>query len=112
MKLVALPTGLRLLDLQTGLIGTLEGDPADLVLLPRAGPAGPPGPPGASGAGYVHTQAVAASTWTINHNLGFYPSVALYDASGFEMVADVFNVSTNIVQVAFAAAYAGSARLT
>lgn len=85
---------------------------AAAVALPLQGPPGPPGPPGASGAGYVFTQALASATWVINHNLGFYPGVALYDASGFAMAGSVRNVSTNIVEVTFNSPYAGTARLT
>ena len=33
---------------------------------------------------YTHTQSTASATWTINHNLGFRPSIELFDAGGQE----------------------------
>jgi len=44
---------------------------------------------------YVHTQGVAATTWTINHNLGYYPQVALVDFGGHEFEADITHSSVN-----------------
>ena len=42
-----------------------------VVTVATAGPQGP----GGGGAAYVHTQSTPATTWTINHNLGFRPTV-------------------------------------
>jgi hypothetical protein len=57
---------------------------------------GPPGPPGvSSNASYTHTQASASDTWTINHNLGFRPSVALLSVGGREMLAEVIHTGAN-----------------
>ncbi|MFV4649319.1 hypothetical protein ACNJUT_22250, partial [Mycobacterium tuberculosis] len=59
---------------------TIQGDQGALLSLPAAsqsavliapGAQGPQGPPGASGAGFTFTQAAPATTWTVNHNLGF-----------------------------------------
>lgn len=58
---------------------------------------GPPGAPGAkgdqgiqgipgvSGASYVHDQAVASETWTIDHNLGRFPALVAVDSAGDEI---------------------------
>lgn len=71
---------------------------------------GIPGPPGAGGVSYVHTQAVASAIWTVNHNLGFRPTVELYDAGGAEIDAEVIHVSTNQANIYLTAAITGAAR--
>lgn len=65
-----------------------------------------------SNAGYVHTQSTAAATWTITHNLGFIPSVELFNTGSQEIDGDVVHVSQNVTTVYFTAAVAGFARLT
>ena len=73
------------------------------------------GPPGGGGGGtaddHVHLQETPAATWTINHNLGRRPNVEVRTVGGVVMTAEVIHVSNNQVQVAFAAALAGTARL-
>lgn len=80
------------------------------VLVSAVGVQGPPGPSG-SAAAYVHTQSSASTTWTINHNLGFVPSVSLYTVGGVEFEAEVVNVSNNQCVVYLVTALAGTARL-
>ena len=75
------------------------------------GPQGRDGAPGPSGAGYTHTQSVASTTWTINHNLGYRPSVELIDAGGNEFSAEVAHPSLNTAVVTIKVAVAGTARL-
>lgn len=74
---------------------------------------GPPGPAGGGdSAAYVHTQASASATWTIAHNLGFFPDVAVFTVGGVEVVAEVVHTSTLVTVVQFAAPMSGSARLS
>lgn len=77
----------------------------------HAGTPGLQGPPGTGGAGYVHTQASPAATWTINHNLGFRPSVELIDAGGAEFDGEIVHTSLNQTVVYLDEATAGLARL-
>jgi len=77
----------------------------------REGPEGPQGPPGPGGAGFNFTQAAPATVWTINHNLGYYPSVELFSVGGLEIDADVQHMSLNQTIVTFLIPTAGSARL-
>lgn len=72
-----------------------------------------PGPQGAlcTGASYVHTQGSPATTWTINHNLGFRPAVAVLSVGSMEVEAEVTHTSVNQVVIGFVTATAGSARL-
>ena len=64
------------------------------------------------GAGYVFTQSTAASTWTINHNLGHVPSVEVFDSGSQEIEADVTHPTVNRTVILFTVPTAGFARLT
>ena len=59
---------------------------------------------------YEHTQSAAATLWTINHNLGRKPIIALFSVGGVEIVADIVHASLNQAQVNFNVATAGTAR--
>jgi hypothetical protein len=71
---------------------------------------GPPGPPSAGAAGFNFAQSVAASVWTINHNLGYRPTVALQTGGGVELIGQVSHLSANTVQVTFTTPRTGTAR--
>lgn len=73
---------------------------------------GPTGPSGAASSAYVHTQASASDTWTIAHNLGYFPDVAVFTVGGVEVVAAAVHTSTLVTVVTFAAPMSGSARLS
>lgn len=60
---------------------------------------------------YTHTQSIAASPWTINHNLGFKPSVEILSAGGVEIEGEVVHVSVNQVVINFTSSITGTARL-
>jgi hypothetical protein len=70
------------------------------------------GPQGPSGSAYVHTQSSSSSTWTINHNLGFRPSVELLDSGSQEIDGDIAHPTINQTVVTLNPATAGLARLT
>jgi hypothetical protein len=68
--------------------------------------------------GYVHTQSVAATTWTVTHNLGIqYVNVQLVDATGnswtgrYNYPTITFN-NTSALTVTFDSAQAGYAAVT
>ena len=89
-------------------IGTGQlGPETDLILLPVTGPAGPPG---SAGSGYTHTQGSPSASWSITHNLGYYPNVAV-SVGGQQCLADVIHSSINQVAIVFASAQSGTARL-
>ena len=71
-----------------------------------------PGPQGPAGAGFVFTQSSSASSWTINHNLGFKPSVDVYDSGSQQIQAEVSHASINQTIILLTASTAGFARLT
>jgi hypothetical protein len=61
--------------------------------------------------GYVHTQGSAATTWTINHNLGYKPVVQVYNAGSLQMIAEIEDVTINQTIVRVSPAQSGFARL-
>jgi hypothetical protein len=64
------------------------------------------------GGNYTHNQIVSSSTWTITHNLGFFPAVSVVDSGGNYVVGDVNYVSQNVVTVSFNASFGGKAYLS
>lgn len=87
----------------TVVIESLTGAIATIV---TQGPQGPPG-----GAAIVYQQAAPATVWTINHNLGYRPSVELLDAGSQEIDGDIAHPSINQTIVTLNPASAGLARL-
>lgn len=71
-----------------------------------------PGPQGPAGAFYLYTQATPATTWIINHNLGYRPAVELLDAGSQEIDGEIAHPSANQTVVTLNPATAGIARLT
>lgn len=61
---------------------------------------------------YVHNQAVSSSTWVINHNLAFYPSVNVVDSGGNLVIGDVTYISENQLSISFSASFGGKAYLS
>jgi hypothetical protein len=100
-------------DIAVSVVGQIgpAGPPGPAGPAGPAGPVGPPGPPGAGGT-YHHDQAVAAQVWTINHNLGFNPSVNVQDSAGTLVFGNVVYVDVNTVTVTFSAAFGGVADLS
>lgn len=58
---------------------------------------------------YVHTQSVAATVWTVSHNLGKKPAVTIVDTAGTEVVGRVDYLDNNTVRLTFSAAFSGEA---
>ena len=61
---------------------------------------------------YVHTQGTAASSWSITHNLGYYPNVTVVDSTETLVVGDVTYTSANALTVNFNGAFKGKAYLS
>ena len=66
-----------------------------------SGPKGDKGDTGQAGSTHEHHQTTAASTWTVNHNLGFRPAVTILSVGGAQMLAEVIHASLNQVLVYF-----------
>jgi hypothetical protein len=63
-------------------------------------------------ASYHYIQTTPVATWTIVHNLGFYPNVTVVDSSHREVVGEISYVDVNTVQIIFSAAFGGDAYLS
>ncbi len=59
---------------------------------------------------YMHSQTVAAVQWTVNHNLGFKPDIAIYDTGGNVVEAQILHTSSDQAIIYFNIALAGVAR--
>lgn len=66
---------------------------------------------GGSDVAYLHIQSVAASTWTINHNLNKYPSVTPIDSAGNKLIAGTIYDDADTLRVTFAGPTTGTAAL-
>jgi hypothetical protein len=60
---------------------------------------------------YVFDQAVAASTWVINHTLNKFPSVSIVDSAGTQVNGQVTYNSTSQITITFSSAFSGEAFL-
>lgn len=99
-----------------GAVQILELTTEPVVETVETGVVGPQGPKGDKGdtgevESYVHLQPTPSSQWTINHNLGFKPTVELLNSASQEMDADVIHASNNQVLVIFNLPVSGLARL-
>jgi hypothetical protein len=102
---VAPALGMHWFDLSSGILYTRVTDGVDEVWFESGG--------GTAGTlAHTHTQAVASTTWTINHNLGYYPTISLQTVGGVEFEAEITHTSVNQAVVSLVTATAGTARCT
>jgi hypothetical protein len=73
------------------------------------GPQGPAGQFSPGDVAYTHTQAVASSTWTINHNLGFNPTAVVLDSAGTNCEGSFSYPTVNQMVINFNSAFTGTA---
>jgi len=67
------------------------------------------GPPGPGDKNYVHTQASPSALWIVQHNLGKFPSVSVFDSGGDLVEGDVIYDSLNQCTLTFSGAFSGKA---
>lgn len=79
------------------------------VTITAPGPQGAPGTFDTGDVFYVHTQAVAASVWTINHNLNAEPTAVVLDSAGTQCEGTFSYPSKNQMIITFTAAFTGTA---
>ena len=91
----------------------LSLEPIEIVISDaEPGPPGPVGPPGPASAFYEFAQTLPLAEWVVNHNLGFRPSVAVFDDGGNVVLTAVAHPSINQCRINFALPIAGRARCT
>lgn len=61
---------------------------------------------------YAHNQGTSSATWTINHNLDFYPNVTVVDSAGTIVEGEISYTSRNQIVLTFSAAFSGKAYLS
>jgi len=84
-----------------------------VVKVATIGPAGPAGAAGASGGSYVHTQSTPSTTWTVVHNLGYFPGgVSVVDSAGTKVYGDITHANVNQLVINFSAGFSGKAYLS
>ena len=93
-------------------VGTVVSGPAPVVTLTGIAPAQTLNFVLPVGGSYTHNQITSSTTWTITHNLGFFPAVSVVDSGGNYVIGDVNYVSQNIVTVSFNASFGGKAYLS
>jgi hypothetical protein len=84
------------------------------VIILELGSAALQGPPGSSGGGsgasYTHTQSVAATDWTVNHNLGYLPkAVQVVDSGGNVWLGEIQHTNTSSLVIRFGFPFTGTA---
>jgi hypothetical protein len=70
------------------------------------------GSPTGEGLSFVHNQAVAASTWTITHELGWFPNVTVIDSGGATVEGDLAHITSSQLRLVFSGAFTGTAYLS
>lgn len=77
------------------------------------------GPQGPRGEGVLltevfrlHDQPTASTTWTINHNLGFYPNITVVDSSGNVVEGSYSYPNATTIIASFSGAFSGKAYLS
>lgn len=60
---------------------------------------------------YLHHQTIASDTWVIVHNLNKYPSVAVIDSAGNEVIGEISYDDKNQVTLKFEGGFKGVATL-
>jgi hypothetical protein len=61
---------------------------------------------------FVHTQASPSTTWTVAHNLKFFPNVAIVDSALSHVMGEVTYTDENNLTVSFTSAFSGKAFLS
>lgn len=82
---------------------------------------GPQGPGGIDGVqaddvvalvSYRHTQNAPLTTWTVNHNLNFYPNVTVFNSAGSQVEGNVSHIDETSLTITFSTAVSGKAHLS
>jgi hypothetical protein len=83
-----------------------------------------PGPQGPAGAGsvqdedipglvsYAHTQLASSTTWTVTHDLNFYPGVTVFDSGDSMVEGSISHIDATSLTIVFSSAIAGKAYLS
>jgi hypothetical protein len=70
------------------------------------------GPKGDIGGVYEHNQTAVSNVWTVIHNLGFHPNVAVVDSAGTSIEAETWYNNINTLEIRFNIGISGKAYLS
>lgn len=96
------PTTVTVDDSDTSV--SVSNEAVAVITAAEQGPVGPPGPSGDLNFTQVFNN---VSSVTVNHNLGKYPSVTVFDSAGDECEGDVDYTNINSLTVSFSAPFSG-----
>jgi len=88
------------------------------IIVSAPGPQGPGGTDGVQAddvvalVSYRHTQNAPLTTWTISHNLNFYPNVTVFNSAGDQVEGNVTHANETLLTVTFSTALSGKAHLS
>jgi hypothetical protein len=83
------------------------------VKVADVGNAGPAGAAGVSGGNYTHVQSSPSTTWTVVHNLGYFPGgVSVIDSGGTKVYGDITHSTINQLVINFSAGFGGKVYLS
>lgn len=82
------------------------------IELSNTGPQGPAGTIDYSYLSTTHEQASASTTWSITHNLGYYPSITVVDSSGNVVEGNYYYPNLTTIVASFSNSFAGRAFLS
>ena len=61
---------------------------------------------------FHYTQNIPSNTWTIVHNLNFYPNITVVDSGGSQIEGEVNYLDSNSLVLTFSSAFSGYAYLS
>ena len=99
----------------TGADSTVPGPQGEVGPQGEPGPQGIQGiqgPMGPAGSTYEHNQSATATTWIVNHNLGFNPNVVVADSAGTIVESEIWYDSINTLRLGFSFGMSGKAYLS
>jgi hypothetical protein len=88
------------------------------IIVSAPGPQGPAGTNGVASSevvalvSYTHNQGAAASTWTIVHNLNFFPNVTVFDSGNSQIEGNVTHINETTLTITFSSSLSGKAHLS
>jgi hypothetical protein len=94
------------------------GKYARQIIVSAPGPQGPMGRDGlqpenlAALVSYRHLQGTPLVTWTVVHNLNFFPNVTVFDSGESQVEGSVTHIDENSLTITFSSAIAGKAHLS
>lgn len=88
------------------------------IVVTAPGPQGPSGLDGTQNSdipalvAYRHLQNATSTTWTVVHNLNFYPNVTVFDSAGTQVEGSVTHTDETTLTITFSSAISGKAHLS